>query len=229
MEKVVLFGTGEIGELAHYYFTHDADCPFEVAAFTCDAAYRENDTFLGLPLVDFETVQEQYPPSEYKMHVALSYAKLNLNRKTKYLEAKAKSYDLVSYVCSSSVTWPDLAIGDNCFILENQTVQPTVRIGNNVMIWSGNHLGHACTIRDHAYISSHCCISGHAVIGERCFLGVNCTIKDFTTLGTAVFVAMGAAVTRDIPDDGVVLGASSTVLDGHSGSGRKLRSRYFGL
>ena len=53
------------------------------------------------------------------------------------------------------------------------TIQPNVKIGNNVMIWSGNHLGHGCNIDDHTYLSSHICISGHTNIGKRCFIGVN--------------------------------------------------------
>jgi len=106
-------------------------------------------------VVPVSELPRQYPPSDYQAHVALSYNKLNQIRKDKYLLMKGLGYRLASYVCSKSVSWPDLAIGDNCFILENQTIQPTVRIGNNVMIWSGNHLGHGCHIRDHAYLSSH--------------------------------------------------------------------------
>src|SRR3546814_4532198 len=67
------------------------------------------------------------------MHVALSYNRLNRLREDKYHSAKAAGYRLASYVCSRSVVWPDLSVGDNCFILENQTIQPTVKIGNNVM------------------------------------------------------------------------------------------------
>ena len=105
---------------------------------------------------------------------------------------------------SKSIFWPDLTIGDNCFILENQTIQPTVNIGDNVMIWSGNHLGHGCSIGNHTYISSHVCISGHTKIGESNFWGVNSSTADFVTIGDRVFVAMGAVVVNDLKQVGYI-------------------------
>jgi len=226
-KPVVIFGTGEIAELAHYYMVNDSN--FEIVAFTADKKYITEDTFLNKPLVAFEEIEKHYPSSDFAMHVALSYNKLNLIREQKYHEAKSKGYELVSYVCSKSVFWNDLSVGDNCFILENQTIQPTVKIGNNVMIWSGNHLGHGCVIKDHTYLSSHICISGHTVIGERCFIGVNSTFKDFITVGDRVFVAMGALVTKDIKNDSVILGPKSTILTGEDEISVKLKKVYFNL
>ena len=156
--QIIIFGTGEIAELALFYFSNDSQ--YEVVAFCCDEKYKKSDFFCNLPLISFNNLQEKYPPTEYRAHVALSYSKLNQIREKKYYALKEKGYELVNYVSSKSVTWNDLNIGDNCFILENQTIQPTVKIGNNVMIWSGNHLGHGCEIGDHTYLSSHICISG---------------------------------------------------------------------
>lgn len=229
MEEVVLFGTGEIAKLAHYYFEHDKECDYEVVAYTADDKYVEDDTFNGCPLVPFSEIEEQYPPSEVKGHVALSYRKLNQTRAEKYREMKEKGYELVSYVCSRSVSWPDLSIGDNCLILENQTIQPTVEIGNNVMVWSGNHLGHGCKINDHSYISSHVCISGHTEIGKSCFLGVNSSFADFIEVGERVFVAMDASVTKNVQDDAVVLGAQGKVLGPDENLAQRLKKKYFGV
>ena len=227
MKKVVIFGTGEIGELAHFYFRHDSD--YKVVAFTADDDNVESDTFNNLPLIPVSELPAKYPPQQYAAHVALSYRKLNQTRAEKYYAMKDLGYTLVSYVCSKSVCWPDLTIGDNCFILENQTIQPTVKIGSNVMIWSGNHLGHGCMIGDHTYISSHVCISGHTKIGQYTFWGVNSATADFVTVGDSVFVAMGALVTKDIESESVVLGARGTVLSSDSETADKLRRRYFNL
>jgi hypothetical protein len=43
-------------------------------------------------------------------------------RQEKYEQARAAGYALASYVCSKSAIWSDLDVGDNCFILENQTI-----------------------------------------------------------------------------------------------------------
>lgn len=223
--NLVIFGSAEIAELAKYYFENDSG--YRVVAFTVDDAFAAADQHLGLPLVPFSEVTEHFPPADHDMHVALSYSKLNRLRQDKYEQAKAAGYRLPSYVCSKSVTWPDLSIGDNCFILENQTVQPTVKIGNNVMIWSGNHLGHGSVIGDHTYIASHVVVSGHCTIGQRCFFGVNATIKDFTTIGDDCFIAMDASVTKDMPAEAVAIGAPAEVFPSDDRRARALKKVYF--
>ena len=226
-KKLIIFGTGEIGRLAKIYFEQDS--AYSVAAFTADDEFIEGDFFDGIPLVPFSQIKKKFPSDQYEMHVALSYRKLNQIREEKYESAKKAGYRLASYVCSKSAFWNDLSIGDNCFILENQTIQPTVKIGNNVMIWSGNHIGHGTVIGDHTYIASHVCISGHTEIGTHCFLGVNATTKDFVKVGNRVFVGMGALVTRDISDDEVVLASKGEILAGDSKAAQHLKKKYFNL
>lgn len=225
MNKLVIFGSAEIASLAKYYFSHDSS--YEVVAFTVDDEFVDQEAFEGLPLVPFSRIKDLYPPSEFDMHVALSYKNLNRLREQKYDQAKESGYSLASYVCSKSVTWPDLRVGDNCFILENQTIQPTVTVGNNVMIWSGNHLGHGSDIDDHVYISSHVCIAGHTKVGKRSFLGVNATVKDFTVIGDDCFIAMDASVVRNIESGSVVLGPSGTVLTADDRRAEKIKRMYF--
>ena len=226
-KPLVIFGSAEIAELAKFYFTRDSER--KVVAFTVDDTYAQEDQFNSLPLVPFSEVTKKFPPAEYDMHVALSYTRLNCLRQEKYEQAKAAGYCLATYVCSKSVVWSDLSIGDNCFILENQTIQPGVRIGNNVMIWSGNHLGHGTQINDHVYVASHVVISGHCKIGERSFLGVNATLRDFCTVGKDCFVAMGADVARDMPDGGVALSTSAEVYEADDRRAKALKKMYFKL
>ena len=223
--SLVIFGSAEIAELAKYYFDNDSD--HRVVAFTVDDNFVDSDTFQGLPVIPFSEIAARYAPSECDMHVALSYSRLNRLRQEKYEQAKSEGYALASYVCSKAVTWPDLAIGDNCLVLENQTIQPTVRIGNNVMLWSGNHLGHGSVIGDHTYFASHVVISGHCRIGQRCFFGVNATIKDFTTIGDDCFVSMDASVTKNMTDGSVALGAPAEVYAAEDRRAKALKKMYF--
>ena len=89
-KKIVIFGTGDIGQLAHFYFTHDTSR--QVVAFTGDADRIDCSTRCGLPAVPFEQVERLYPPDDFEMFVALSYSKLNQVRAQKYHAAKDKGY-----------------------------------------------------------------------------------------------------------------------------------------
>ena len=224
-KAIIIFGTAEMAELAKFYFENDSK--YRVAAFTVDDDFAKGDSFQGLPLVPFSKITQFFPPAQYEMHVALSYARLNRLRQEKYEQAKAAGYKLASYVSSRSVTWPDLTFGDNCFILENQTIQPGVCIGNNVMIWSGNHIGHGTQIGDHSYVASHVVISGHCKIGQRSFLGVNSTLRDFCNIGDDCFIAMGAAVTRDMLNGSVAMAQPAAIHDQDDRRSKALKRMYF--
>ena len=226
-QPLIIFGSAEVAQLARYYFDHDSG--YRVIAYTVDDVYVDSETVDGLPLVPFSRIVDFYPPERYEMHVGLSYQKMNRQREEKYTQAKAAGYTLASYVCTHSVFWPDLKIGDNCFILENQTIQPTVKIGSNVVLWSGNHIGHGTYIDDHTYIASHVVISGHCRIGKRCFFGVNATVRDFCNIGDDCFVTMDASVVRDIESESVVLGAKTEILKPGDPKGQGIRKKYFKL
>lgn len=219
-KKIVIFGTGDVGQLAHFYFTRDS--PYHVVAFTADEKLIEAKEFLGLPLVPFERIEEVYPPDEFSMFVALSYKNVNKVRAEKYHESKRKGYELVSYVCTRSVYWDDLEIGDNCFIFENQTIQPFAKIGNNVTMWSGNHIGHGSVIGDHCFITSHVVVSGHVTIGPYSFLGVNCTIRDGITVAKECVIGAGAVIVKDTEEKGVYIGKAAELYQKDSS-----QSKYF--
>jgi len=203
MARLVIFGAGDIARLAHHYFATDSS--HKVAGFVVDAAFRTADTFLGLPLSDAEDAVARYPPGEYSMFVALSYAKMNRLRAAKYAAMKAAGYHLESYVSSRCSYLAQNPPGDNCFILEDNTVQPFVTIGNDVTLWSGNHIGHDAVIEDHCFITSHVVVSGYVRVGARSFLGVNATLRNSITLGEQTLVGAGAIIMKDTAPKSVYL------------------------
>lgn len=214
MADIVIFGAADIARLAHYYFTKDSE--HTVAAFTVDSAYRETDEFRGLPLVDFENVHELYPPDKFKMFVALSYTKMNKIRAQKYHEAKEKGYELVSYVSSRCSWLTEHPVGDNCFILEDNTIQPFVKIGNNVTLWSGNHIGHDSVVEDHVFIASHIVVSGWCVVKPYCFIGVNATLRNSITIAPETLIGAGAVIMKDTVEKGVYLPDRAKLFDKRS-------------
>lgn len=203
MKKLIIFGTGKMGEMAHYYITHDSD--YEIEAFTSDREYIEENQFMGLPVVPFEDIEQKYPPSECDMFVAVGYGKLNSIRREKYEAAKEKGYKLINFISSKTIQYGDTQIGDNCFILENQVFQSKVTIGNNVVIWSGNHFGHDVEIGDHAWISSHVVVSGGVKIGESSFVGVNATLRDHIKIGNKCIIGAGALILGNAEDKSVYI------------------------
>ncbi|MEZ4692278.1 MAG: DapH/DapD/GlmU-related protein [Ignavibacteria bacterium] len=72
-----------------------------------------------------------------------------------------------------------------------------MKIGNNVVLWSGNHIGHDVEIDDHNFITSHAVVSGFVKIRNNCFIGVNATIRDGITIAPETLIAAGAIIMKD--------------------------------
>jgi sugar O-acyltransferase (sialic acid O-acetyltransferase NeuD family) len=208
-KKIVLFGDREFAEIAYEYFTHDSE--YEVVAFTLEKDFITKNTMCGLPVVPFEEVNSLYPPNAFSMYIAIVYNKLNRTREKFFLAAKEKGYTLASYISSRAFVWPNAKVGENCFVFEDNTIQPFVEIKDNVILWSGNHIGHGSVLQPNCFISSHVVISGSCHIGNNCFLGVNSTVGNHVSIGKNSWVSSGAIITRDVPEGSLVRGATSSV------------------
>ena len=204
MSKVVIFGIKDFAELAHYYLEYDS--PHEVVAFSVNRDYLpQMAVFRGLPVVAFEEVQSLYPPSDHMFFSPMSPKNMNRDREKVYNAIKGKGYGCISYVSSKATVFGN-EIGENCFILEDNTIQPFTKIGNNVVLWSGNHIGHHGVIHDHVTFTSHVVMSGRCDIGSHSFLGVNSTLRDGLRVAEGTFVVMAAAVVQDTEAWGVYKG-----------------------
>jgi sugar O-acyltransferase (sialic acid O-acetyltransferase NeuD family) len=203
MSKVVIFGAGKIADEAFFYLTNDSE--HEIVAFTVDASFIADNIKFGLPVVPFAQIEERYPPADFKMFVAVGYQDLNHFRAAKYEESKAKGYELISYVSSRAANVGQVEIGDNCFVLEFAVIQPCSKVGNNVFIWSGNHIGHHATIGDHCYIAGNVVVSGNTKIEPFCFIGVSATLGHEITIGSESLIGAGSLITKNVEPKSVYI------------------------
>lgn len=201
-KKLVIVGAGEFAAIAYEYFTYDSE--YEVVAFSVDKEYIKEDELYSIPVVPFDEVESKYNPSEFDAFVAIPASKLNQTRTDFYHKMKAKGYTLATYISSKAFFWRNAVIGDNCFVFESNTIQPFVTIGNNVVLWSGNHVGHQTVIKDNVFVSSHVVISGYCEIGENCFLGVNSTFNDGTSIPKFSILASGSLVNKKLKEEGKI-------------------------
>lgn len=203
-KKLVIFGDSAFAEIAYEYFTHDSD--YEVVAFTISREFIKKETLFGIPVVPFEEIEQHYPPAEHEMHIALVYIQLNRIRIKFYQEAKAKGYTLANYISSRAFVWRNVELGDNCFVFEDNTIQPFVKIGSNNVFWSGNHIGHHSVIGSHNFISSHVVVSGFCEIGNANFMGVNSTMGNNLSIGDDCLIGSSVHIVKNIPSGSLIKG-----------------------
>lgn len=195
---LVIFGIGELAQLAHFYFSHDSR--HEVAGFVVDAHYINASEYQGLPLVASDALESRFPPDRYDLFVAIGYSGLNSRRAERCAEVTARGYRLASYISSRSSVWPELQIGDNCLVMEGNTIQPFVTIGRGVILCCNNLISHHVTIGDYCFIGAEATLSGGVKVGARSFIGVNSTIRENVTVGCDCVVGAGALILTDTAD-----------------------------
>lgn len=208
MRDVVIFGIGQVAEVIHYYLAEEGGR--NVVAFTVDAEYRTADEVLSLPVVDFEAVEQRFPPQTHEMFVAISFKGVNKAREAKVAEAEAKGYALASYVSPRATVWPKFVAHPNTIIMEENVIQPYVTVGRNVIMWSGNHIGHHTRIGDNCFIASHAVISGNCEIGAGTFIGVNATLRDNITIGARNVIGAGTLILQSSEDNAVFVGPATS-------------------
>ena len=195
LKKVVIFGDSDFAGQVSFYLKQVSD--YEIVAYTVNAEYNKTKTFLGLPVVDFEEVGTLYPPTEYDMFIAVGYHKLNATRTTKFNEAKAKGYHMISYICSRNSYWNDLLVGENCFIMEGNIFMQNVKIADNVIIAVGNKVGHDSVIEENCFLTSNIMMGGFCTIKRNSFIGLSAVVRDETTIEENNILGAGAIILKN--------------------------------
>lgn len=198
-KKLIIIGDSAFAEVAYECFTHDS--PYEVIAFAVESDYLTKNELFGLPVVAFEQLQDLYDSNEFEFYAALVYNQLNRLRTRLYHEAKEKGFRAASYISSRAFIWHNVELGEHCFVFEDNTLQPFVKIGHNVVIWSGNHIGHHSHIEDNCFIASHVVISGFCMIGQSTFIGVNATVANNVSISNDNWIGPAVTITRNTEPD----------------------------
>ena len=209
MKKVVIFGTGELAQRIFFYLKDSDD---QVIAFCANKSKIDKEKLLGLPVIAFENIKETFPPTEFSMFIALAYSEMNKKRTKFFNEAKNKGYELYSFIHPSTKIWDEFEMGENCFILANNVIQPFVKIGNNVLIGSNNLISHNTTIGDNCFITSNVTMGGHITMGKNCFVGLSATINQRIKIGNECIIGAGTIITKDVNDKEVYAENSSKKL-----------------
>lgn len=91
----------------------------------------------------------------------------------------------------------DVWIGSNTDI-NRGTIDDTI-IGKNSKICPCVHIGHNVSIGKSVSVIANCAMYGSVQIGDYGYISAG-NIRDQVKIGEGAFVAMGAAVTKDVPD-----------------------------
>jgi sugar O-acyltransferase (sialic acid O-acetyltransferase NeuD family) len=211
LTPLLIFGTGNNAECAYYYLTHDVNYKdrYQVVGFITENA--SVDTFSGLSVYQLNDIENVFNNGITKVIAPISGRNLNKYRERIFNALLVKGFEFISYISSKANVFTE-KIGRNCFILEDNTIQPFVEIGDNCVIWSGNHIGHHSKLGNHIFMTSHIVISGLCNIGDYCYIGVNVSIRDSCILAPNTVIGMHSGVTKNTESYKIYTGCPAKIF-----------------
>jgi sugar O-acyltransferase (sialic acid O-acetyltransferase NeuD family) len=217
-EPIVIYGNGQVAELALTRFVSDST--HRVLGFTVDGAFVREPLLHGLPVVPFEDLPRHFPPERVRMFVAVGPTHCNRIRAERFEQARQRGYRFASYVSSRAFVADGAAVGQNAAIGEGVIVHPFVRIGENVHVGTASVISHHCVLGDHSFLAVGCLLAGNVRVGARSFLGARATVRDHVTIGEASVVGTGVTVLRNVAASSVLVAAEPVLLPVDSSSVR---------
>ena len=193
LKKIVIVGVGDFAELcSHYIREYFTD--WEICAYSVDSQYRTLDSIKGIPVVNFETLRENYTPQEYEVFVAIGYKKMNNIRAEKFSICKEWGYKSPNLIHPTAVVEKNVSMGEGNIVLENAVLAPGSILGNSNIIWNATNVSHEANIGNFNYFSVGTILGGKSNIGSNCFFGLNSTVRgglrieDYTLVGAGAYI-----------------------------------------
>lgn len=98
------------------------------------------------------------------------------------------------------------SIQEGCNIMTGVVITNDISISEGVLINLNCTIGHDCSIGKFVELSPGVHISGNCIIGDYSIFGTNATLLPNIKIGKNVIVGAGSVVTKDVPDNSLVVG-----------------------
>lgn len=125
-----------------------------------------------------------------------------------------------------AVVLKNAKVGENCNICAHTLIESDVVIGNNVTIKSGVFIWDGTRIENNVFLGPNATLTNDPMPRSKqypekfsgitlktgCSIGANATILPGISIGENAMVGAGAVVTKDVPDNAVVVGNPATII-----------------
>lgn len=96
----------------------------------------------------------------------------------------------------------EIMVGDNCIIREFSTIHSgtirATRLGNNIVMLRGSHVGHDAIIQDGVTLSCNAIVGGEAIIMRGTNLGIGAAIHQKVVVPSYCMVGMNSTITKTL-------------------------------
>lgn len=111
-------------------------------------------------------------------------------------------------LCAHTLIEGDVVLGDNVTVKSGVYIWDGTRVENNVFIGPNATLTNDLMPRSKQYFNAFTGIT----LRKGCSIGANATLLPGITVGQSAMVGAGAVVTKDVPDNAIVVGNPAKII-----------------
>lgn len=105
-------------------------------------------------------------------------------------------------------------------------VTGVTRVGSDVLLMTGVHIGHDCHVDDGATLGSHSALAGYTIIGKNATFGQGVVTHPWIVVGEAAMVGLNSSVIRDVQPFAKVAGSPARLLGSNTYRDSSLPAAY---
>lgn len=199
MKRIVVIGNGNFGQEAQIYVR---DAFPEGSGYVLD---RAQDLY----------PQDPFEPSADEVFVVAHGDPTVKASLVQRIEAAGGT--MLTVIHPTCYVAPNAVIGRGALLCPFVFVGPKANLAPHVTMNVHSGCGHNAELGMYAVISPHVSISGWAEIGERVLMGTHAYVEPRKKVGARSRVSAGGLILEDVPEDSLVLAATSRTIAGYYG------------
>ncbi len=106
----------------------------------------------------------------------------------------------------------EVKIVNGCNVLANAIFSNSTSLGKGCLIYYNVLIAHDCIVGDFVELSPGVTLLGNVQVGSFTQIGANSTVLPKVKIGKNVIVGAGSVVTKDIPDNCMVMGTPAKII-----------------
>jgi len=208
MEKVLVYGAGEFGELIENLLFYKSE--LEITAFCDDDASLIDSDKNGKPVI--AGIEAKHYVKENRINIGIVAIGKNKIRAKKYEEFQSLGLEMISIAHPKALIDTKVTIGKNVIIEMGTAIHTNTIIGDNVFLGGEALLGHHNKIGNHILVGGGAALGGSVTIDDFATIGVGSAIKPGVSIGKNSIIGVGAVVVKDVPNNVVVAGVPARII-----------------